>query len=369
MGLITKEVEVTVNSANIKHFEELGYDIPKIFDRHKNKYIFKRGQTLFVKVEDLKYGSHAIVECNCDLCNKPLNIEWRTYKKTNHEGKIYCRSCANRIFNSGDKSSRWKDSKTNEEREKGRAYPEYGEFVQRVLARDNYTCIITKKSRDEAELEVHHLNGYDWDIQGRTDVKNGITITKELHKAFHMKYGYGNNTREQFLEFVGNIDLILEDYDGDIPTTRWAYCITDGEIIKNIKQYAKMHNYCDCNIYDCCNGKKYTCHKKIYIWYDDYKQMSEDEIKEYINKCKNGTLFKSVICTTTNLIFDCATYAGRFYKISNSGITACCKFKQKHAGKLSDGTKLQWLYLSEYLEQHKNEIENIDEFIEQHTVK
>ena len=46
-----------------------------------------------------------------------------------------------------------------------------------------------------------------------------------------------------------------------------------------------------------------------------------------------------------------------------------CKKKIKSSGKLPDGTKLQWLYLSEYLEQHKNEIENIDEFIEQHTVK
>ena len=33
------------------------------------------------------------------------------------------------------------------------------------------------------------------------NVDNGIPLCNECHQDFHMIYGYGNNTEEQFLEW------------------------------------------------------------------------------------------------------------------------------------------------------------------------
>ena len=77
-----------------------------------------------------------------------------------------------------------------------------------------------------------------------------------------------------------------------------------------------------------------------------------------------------IICITTMNIFEKFKDGAKYFNIKDcTGICMACKKKIKSSGKLPDGTKLQWLYLSEYLEQHKNEIENIDEFIEQQTIK
>ena len=216
MGLITKEVEINLNSSNIEHFEVLGYELPKVYDKHKKSNIVKRGTKIKVNVNDLKKGSSYRVDCICDKCNKPLNMTWRAYIEHNHNGNIYCHKCANKLFISGENSPHWKPEKTNEERENNRAYREYEEFVQKVLARDKYTCVITGKTRNETELVVHHLDSYDWCKEKRTDVTNGVTLSKDIHEAFHTKYGRGRNTKEQFLEFVGIYDLILEDYE-EIP--------------------------------------------------------------------------------------------------------------------------------------------------------
>ena len=58
-----------------------------------------------------------------------------------------------------------------------------------------------------------------------------------------------------------------------------------------------------------------------------------------------------VICITTGKIFDCITDAGNYYKCNN--IVPCCKEKRKYAGKLQDGTKLQWKYLKDYNNEFK----------------
>jgi len=66
--------------------------------------------------------------------------------------------------------------------------------------RANGKCEITGKKTNN--LVVHHLNGYNWCVEGRIDLDNVVVICEELHDAFHQKHGYGDNTEEQFWKFV-----------------------------------------------------------------------------------------------------------------------------------------------------------------------
>ena len=99
MGLITKEVEVGLGGRNIKHFENLGYEIPRSIGT-KGKLIVKRGTKITVKVEDLPDGSGVFVNVECDGCTKKLTrMMWKDYLTGLHDnGKIYCKSCANKLF-------------------------------------------------------------------------------------------------------------------------------------------------------------------------------------------------------------------------------------------------------------------------------
>lgn len=86
------------------------------------------------------------------------------------------------------------------------------------------------------------------------------------------------------------------------------------------------------------------------------KQLSEEHKKKLseAKKGKNNPEAKSVICITTNKVFDTCAEANLYYNItSNSGISNCCKGKQKSAGKLPDGTKLVWRYLDDNNNVHK----------------
>lgn len=354
MGIISKTVKIRLSSGNIKWFEEKGYHIPrteKIYPNndggYKKIYTTTQGTEITVNVEDLKPNSCVKVNVRCDMCKKEYQLEWRQYLKQNHDGKIYCRSCANKALNSKDNCSSWNPNITQEERENNRCFQEYSEFIRKVLIRDNFTCVITGKTRKETDLEVHHLNGYNWCIEGRTDVKNAVTITKDIHKAFHEKYGYGNNTKEQFLEFVGMVELVLEDYDCDFAPIRWIYCVTDNELIKNLSQYSKRNNVDYSSIRKCCNKKQFTCKNKIYMWYNEYLNMNDEELKDYIHQCKKANNHKQVICVNTNMLFDSSVYAGKYFGIDNSSIIRCINGKYNNAGKSSNGEKLIWKYAYE----------------------
>ena len=68
-----------------------------------------------------------------------------------------------------------------------------------VLKRDNYRCQISDR---KDKLEVHHIYSYINHPNLRTNIKNGITLTKELHDKFHSQYGRNNNNLRQLIEFI-----------------------------------------------------------------------------------------------------------------------------------------------------------------------
>ena len=52
-----------------------------------------------------------------------------------------------------------------------------------------------------------------------------------------------------------------------------------------------------------------------------------------------------------------ATDASIKYNISDSGIRFCCQHKIDTSGQLNDGTRLRWVYWSDYIKMTKEEIE------------
>lgn len=423
MGLITKEVEVVLNSSNIKYFENLGYIIPRV--KGRCGVTTPRGTSIVVLVKDLLQNSKTLVDVKCDGCKELLHMQYGEYFHHNHDGKYYCVHCYNSLFNTGENNPKYNYALTDEERERGRSYPEYNEFVKIVLTRDNYTCQCCGK---KSLLKVHHLDGYDWCKERRTDETNGICLCEDCHKSFHMIYGYGDNTIKQFEEWSNKIIELTKSDIVILPLKR-VYCFETDTIYQNAKETAKtlgikyvnyIRRVCnlDDNEYKSINGYHF-------LWYDDYITMSDNEkilyleecykdkksrkvicletleifqtitdaankygnnnaslrskigsitracknIKytaysyhwmlydEYLEKIKNGKNIdiylsnkkKAIVCVNTGEIFKQIKDGAKKYQISSTVISMACNGKQKTAGKLTDGTKLQWMYYENFL--------------------
>lgn len=88
--LKTKEVEITLHTSNISHYESLGYEIPRV--KVKNKYVVRKGTKITVKAEDLLPGTNVMVEYICDYCGeiKPIMYCDYTRKTSNKDCCIDC---------------------------------------------------------------------------------------------------------------------------------------------------------------------------------------------------------------------------------------------------------------------------------------
>lgn len=150
--------------------------------------------------ESPQYNSREIA---CDECGrKTFKTEYLINRSKNLFCSLSCKHSWMSKNNRGEKSPTWNPLLTDEERERGRKYPEYYDFIKSVMERDSYSCDICGfHSKWGDGLNVHHMNGYNWDIDNRTNVKNGITLCKGCHTDFHKSFGYGNNTEEQYLKY------------------------------------------------------------------------------------------------------------------------------------------------------------------------
>ena len=85
------------------------------------------------------------------------------------------------------------DLKTNKNKSRKSDYA-YIKWRNNVLNRDNYTCQLCGKTKDETILNVHHIERYADNEELRTDVSNGITLCYECHKKVF-------NREEEFEEY------------------------------------------------------------------------------------------------------------------------------------------------------------------------
>lgn len=348
MGLITERVDVPLNSRNIKYYEDLGYEIPRVKGRWG--ITTPRGTTIMVDVNDLPLYSNIIVDVKCDGCENMLHMQYGEYVHHNHNGKYYCVHCYNSLFNLGVNNSKYNPTITDEERIIGRKYQEYDVFIRKVLIRDNYTCQCC--GHKNTDLEIHHLNGYNWYIEGRVDVKNGITLCQKCHYSFHSIYGRGNNTKEQFEEWYGKTVELNNDDILVLPSKR-IYCFETDSIYRDAKDAAKTLNIKNHkNIYKVCNksNKQHSTNGYHFLWYDDYITMNNDELKIHLKKCCENKNYRKIICLETLEIFDSSVYALKKYNSFNcsSVITQACKNINYTA------FSYHWMYYDEYLEKNIN---------------
>lgn len=273
MALLQDEIEITLNNTTVKYYEELGYSIPKHFDSRK-RYRMPNNAKILVKVCDLQPGSGELVWMQCDDCGKQFHREWR-YHKT-YDGKIYCSCCVGKLRR-GENAYNWNYTLSLEERIANRDYPEYNDFIKRVQLRDEYKCKICGKSHN---IVVHHLNGFNWFVEGRTDDQNGITLCEECHASFHSIYGKGYNTKKQFEEWSG---IYIDNLGiGTLPPMRQIICMDDGNIIDGAPKTAKQYNVERNSLYNVLNKKYRAIHGKHFLWYDEYESMTKDELFEYL---------------------------------------------------------------------------------------
>ena len=357
MGLLSTEVVTTLVGGNVLYYKNLGYEIPTKIDKY-GKQKFDLNHKISVDVNHLKPGSNVKVRVCCDCCDKKYEIAYGDYIKNNREGKIYCRLCALKLFNSGENNYSYNPLLTKEERENGRHYPEYTEFIKRVLARDNYTCQCC--GQEHGDLKVHHLNGYSWYKEGRVDDTNGITLCNNCHSNFHAIYGNKHSTKEEFEEWFGkSIELVKCGIE--ITPCKRVYCVEDDILYKDTKEVSNIYGINREYIYRVCNHEQSVTKGYHFLWEDEYLQTPQELLESLKNK--SPLHFKKVVCITTEKIFETVADAAKYYDINYHGISQCCKLKctgrYSYCGKMKDGTELKWLYYDDYLNISKEEKENL----------
>ena len=275
MALLSKVINIKPNAFTVKYYEQLGYDIPKYVNNH-GKLCINTEETFQVNVTDLLSNSHEVVLVECDQCGVKTNCSYENYNRViqRNDGLYYCKKCAAINFHAQQNHEYMSDRNTKQ----------YVDFVKRVMKRDNYTCQCCGLKR---KLEVHHLDGFSWCIDKRFDVTNGITLCEKCHHNFHLKYGNKNNTKQQYLDWINVSKLELENYNGELPSSRQIFCYEDNTLYQSVDEAVLLNGYKSrSNIYSVCNHKpRYnTAYGKHWFWYDEFQKLTNQQVNSYLQR-------------------------------------------------------------------------------------
>ena len=148
--------------------------------------------------------------CSCTNCGKDIYLIPSIYSCTDiHFCSKDCKYSYNRIRYKGENNPNYNPELSKLDRVRSRHIPGYKDWVLLVYTRDNFSCKCCGDSTS-GNLIAHHLDGYNWDKENRLNVSNGVTLCTKCHREFHNSYGYGNNTKSQFIEFMKDMLIRME---------------------------------------------------------------------------------------------------------------------------------------------------------------
>lgn len=154
------------------------------------KYFEEQGCKL---LSDTYVNTQTKLKYQCE-CGEISEIRFGNFRNGQRCGKCRIRKI------SGKNSPHYKPHLTEEHRAIGRNCDKLRTWRKEVFERDDYTCF--KCNQRGGTLNAHHINSYDEFPDERTKTSNGVTLCEGCHTDFHSKYGYGNNTVDQFQEWL-----------------------------------------------------------------------------------------------------------------------------------------------------------------------
>lgn len=165
--------------------------------KRKSNYVGEKfGNLIVIKDSGKRRDSQIIWECLCKCGNKKMAVSYQL--------KIgVTRSCG-----IGSCYHAYNPLLTDEERIINRDVTENLHWRTEVFERDGYKCSICGDDRG-GNLNAHHLNSWGAFPEERFHISNGRTLCHPCHLDFHKEYGYKNNTKKQFEEYMKSKKVML----------------------------------------------------------------------------------------------------------------------------------------------------------------
>jgi hypothetical protein len=184
-----------------------------------------KGLDLEVECDDVVING-SVMKCKCNKDGNKWVTDWRTLRKA----KYGCMQCFF-DYNKGENNASWK----------GGVAPIHkilrsgiAEWKKTSMIASGFKCVLTGEPFDV----VHHVHGFDSILREVVETTNvpikgsvsdytqeeiesltkvcvdlhdkydlGVCLTNEAHDLYHFVYGYGNNTKETWNEFVQDYKL------------------------------------------------------------------------------------------------------------------------------------------------------------------
>lgn len=246
--IITKTVDIKIINHNIKHYQNLGYNV-----NYKD--------IITIPPEHLSIGSHVKIEVKCQECGSLRNVKYQDYYKMIKNHKYYsCNKCKNKqknffMKNHGVENTSQLDE--TKEKKKDTTFKHYG--VQNPFQSKEIKEKIKETNLIKYGVEYPTKLKELQDKSKKTRINNNNQIPDELLSKLEL---YNRDVR---IYTYNTKKLLLETWDG--------YDYYDGEYIRD--------NFS----LDSCNNKYPTFDHKISVYYGFLNNISPSEISKLENLC------------------------------------------------------------------------------------